>query len=420
MLVRMKLDLGCGATRIQGYTPWDWATDNDVSFLPFEDNSIDEIRASHLLEHIERVYLLDTVKHWVAKLKPGGILRIAVPDFDAIIQRAQADRDDPDQTKPPYDWEGRIIGGGSSIFDQHHTLWNDPKLRKLFAEVGIDEVVPWKNEVPIDSSDIGESLNLAGRKKLPSGVATKPPDYSDIRGVMTMPRLTWTDNAFCINTTSKALNFEVMNSSGVFYGQGMQRMLTMVCQTDLKWVLTIDYDSLFDWKDLVCLREIAERDGLDAIAPLQSGRERTSPLGVACDENWNTRKITAHDLRQDWYKVSSMHFGCTLIRIDALRKVKKPWFFATPNADGEWEGQKVDDDIHFWKQCQEANLKIGITPKVSIGHLEVVATWPGHNLASLHQPFYQYLRSGKPWYVKSREGWRDGSQDGSPEIVKPA
>ena len=115
-----------------------------------------------------------------------------------------------------------------------------------------------------------------------------------------------------------------------------------------------------------------------------------------------------------------MHFGCTLIRVEALRKVKKPWFLATPNADGEWEGQKVDDDIHFWKQCQEANLKIGISPKVSIGHLEVVATWPGHNLASLHQPFYQYLRSGPPWYVKSREGWRNGPQDGSTEIVKPA
>ncbi|CAB4203759.1 hypothetical protein UFOVP1391_1, partial [uncultured Caudovirales phage] len=32
---RMKLDLGSGQTRIEGYTPWDWSTNNDVSFLPF-------------------------------------------------------------------------------------------------------------------------------------------------------------------------------------------------------------------------------------------------------------------------------------------------------------------------------------------------------------------------------------------------
>ena len=420
MLVRMKLDLGCGTTRIEGYTPWDWSTNNDVQFLPFADGSIEEIRASHVLEHIERPYLLEVVQHWVDKLQPGGILRIAVPDFDEIIRLAALDRDQEDQSGKPFPWEGYIMGGQSDSFDQHHTLWNDPKLRSLFNQVGITEILPWKNSEPLDCSDLPISLNLAGRKPCAVGELTQPPKYPDIRGVMTMPRLTWTDTMFCCQKITSALGIEITNSSGVFYGQGMQRILSMHAQdTSIKWALTIDYDSLFDWKDLVAMVEIATRENLDALAPLQSGRERLAPLCVA-STNWIPRRINTQDLQQDWFEVSSMHFGLTLIRMDSLRKLPKPWFLATPNANGDWEGDKVDDDIHFWKQTQKANWKIGVTPKVSIGHIETVATWPGPKLQSLHQSTHNYLRSGKPWYVKQREGWRNGPQDQPPEIAPPA
>ena len=405
MVSHMKLDLGCGDVRIDGYTPWDWSTNNDVSHLPFEDGSIDEIRASHVLEHIERPYVLATVRHWVDKLKPGGILRIAVPDFDEIIRLAEKDRDKEDQTGVPFNWEGYIMGGGVDSFDQHHTLWNDPKLRELFEKVGIIDVTPWKNTERIDCSDLPVSLNLAGRKPMPAGATASPPKYPDMRGVMTMPRLAWTDTMFCCLKVTRELGFEITNSSGVFYGQGMQRILTQLCQTDMKWALTIDFDSLFDWKDIVALREIAEREDLDALAPLQAGRERLSPLCVA-STNWVPRRINTADLAKDWFEVSSMHFGCTLIRLDSLRKLPKPWFLATPNASGDWEGDKVDDDIHFWKQTEKANWKIGVSPKVSIGHIETVATWPGPKLVSLHQSTHEYLRSGKPWYVQSRESWR--------------
>jgi predicted SAM-dependent methyltransferase len=249
----MKLDLGCGTTRIDGYTPWDWSTNNDVQFLPFADGSIEEIRASHVLEHIERPYLLEVVQHWVDKLQPGGILRIAVPDFDEIIRLAALDRDQEDQSGKPFPWEAYIMGGQTDTFDQHHTLWNDPKLRSLFNQVGITEILPWKNSEPIDCSDLPVSLNLAGRKPYAVGELTQPPKYPDIRGVMTMPRLTWTDTMFCCQKITSALGIEITNSSGVFYGQGMQRILSMHSQNpDIKWALTIDYDSLFDWKDVTC------------------------------------------------------------------------------------------------------------------------------------------------------------------------
>ena len=414
MVHRMKLDLGCGNVRLEGYTPWDWSTGNDVTVLPFEDGSLDEIRASHVLEHIQRPYLLDTVEHWVRKIKPGGILRIAVPNFDEIMRLAAEDRDNPDESKPPFPWEAYILGGQVDSFDQHYSVWNYPKLKGLLEQVGLVNCREWKNDKPSDCSDLPVSLNLCATKPMPDGVIFVAPKYKDIKGVMTMPRLTWTDTMFCCLNVSRTLGIEIANSSGVFYGQGMQRILTQLCdQTEIKWALTLDYDSLFDWQDIVAMRQLAERDGLDAIAPLQAGRERLSPLLVAATD-WKPRMVTAQDLQQDWFSVASMHFGCTLIRMDSLRKLPKPWFASTPNADGDWETDKIDDDIHFWKQCEKANWKIGVTPHVRIGHIETVATWCGPNLQSLHQSTHKYLRDGKPWYVRQRETWRQQLRDSPP------
>lgn len=53
----------------------------DARDLRFDDNSLDYIYASHLLEHISYRQTIDTLKHWRAKLKEGGKAIINVPDL---------------------------------------------------------------------------------------------------------------------------------------------------------------------------------------------------------------------------------------------------------------------------------------------------------------------------------------------------
>lgn len=52
----------------------------------FSDNSIEEIYACHLLEHFQRSYVDDVLKEWRRVLVQDGILRIAVPNFEAIVE----------------------------------------------------------------------------------------------------------------------------------------------------------------------------------------------------------------------------------------------------------------------------------------------------------------------------------------------
>lgn len=87
-----KLHLGCGTKHLEGYTNIDIrylpGVDevNNIRFLRnYKENSVDEIYACHVLEHFGRWEYKDVLKRWFEILKPGGILRLAVPDFESIV-----------------------------------------------------------------------------------------------------------------------------------------------------------------------------------------------------------------------------------------------------------------------------------------------------------------------------------------------
>ena len=57
----------------------------DISDLSqFDDESIDEIYASHVFEHVPQGFALDTLKGARQALRPGGKFYISVPDMDIL------------------------------------------------------------------------------------------------------------------------------------------------------------------------------------------------------------------------------------------------------------------------------------------------------------------------------------------------
>lgn len=87
----MKLNLGCGPRKMEGFINVDirkeMSTDvvDDIrTLVSFKDGTADLIYACHVLEHFKKNERLEVLKRWQEVLKPGGILRIAVPDFYAV------------------------------------------------------------------------------------------------------------------------------------------------------------------------------------------------------------------------------------------------------------------------------------------------------------------------------------------------
>ncbi len=86
-----KLHLGCGKRNFPGFINVDLAdyphihhrrNVDDLSI--FGNDSVDQIYASHVLEYFSLKDVGRVLSEWRRVLKPGGILKIAVPDFNAL------------------------------------------------------------------------------------------------------------------------------------------------------------------------------------------------------------------------------------------------------------------------------------------------------------------------------------------------
>lgn len=62
--------------------------------LPFEDDSIDYISSQHALPRLEVYYLWPALEELYRVLKPGGVLRVGLPDFDKAINAYKSNHRD--------------------------------------------------------------------------------------------------------------------------------------------------------------------------------------------------------------------------------------------------------------------------------------------------------------------------------------
>jgi predicted SAM-dependent methyltransferase len=87
-----RVNLGCGHIVMDEYVNIDGRplpgvdVVAEVGNLPFEQNSLDEIRSSHLLEHFPSPQLSRLLGYWHDLLRPGGMFVAVVPDAEAMIR----------------------------------------------------------------------------------------------------------------------------------------------------------------------------------------------------------------------------------------------------------------------------------------------------------------------------------------------
>jgi hypothetical protein len=197
-------------------------------------------------------------------------------------------------------------------------------------------------------------------------------DYvtKDVRvaAIMTAPRYEAVYARNYIELALHTLKIPLTVSGGVFYGQCMQVMLESLVEQDVDYALTVDFDSMFTHKHVQrLLNIIASDDKIDAITSVQPKRGCGALLAAMGQETiveWTGKPI----------KVSSAHFGLTVIDLKKLKDVPKPWFLSQPDKDGRWTDDKIDDDVWFWKQWYEAGRSLYVDPGCRLGHLEELVT----------------------------------------------
>jgi len=374
----IKLNIGAGSTVIEGFTAIDRKLGSEAYPLPYEDGSVDEIRASHILEHFTFGEASEAMDEWARVLKPGGRIRISVPDVDKVL----ALKDDPKRLF-------YLMGGQMNCEDHHRSAYDRTRLNGLMRQSGITEISDWESP-NTDCAALPISLNLEGIKG--ERPKPKPAQSTTIKlgAYLTLPRY---ESVVCRSLIEKALRelrIELTTSQGVFWGQCMQRMFQKAVADDIDWILSIDSDSLFTSTQLSLLMDtLASNPHIDALAALQCRRGCPYPL-LTTGELVEGQTV---EVGQAPFRVTTAHFGLTLFRVDALREVPKPWFVSQPDKDGEWGDERLDDDIWFWHQWRKAGKNIYVAPQVSIGHMEETVVQFNEKMEPEHMYVQQWRES---------------------------
>lgn len=141
-----KIHLGCGVKHLPGWYHVDAlelghvdhvGRVEDLSFMP--DNTVELIYACHVLEHFGRNTYKNALAEWCRVLRPGGVLRLAVPDFAAAARLYMSGN----LPRGIEDVRGLVCGGQRDQYDFHGMIFDEPSLREALREVGFAETRLW-------------------------------------------------------------------------------------------------------------------------------------------------------------------------------------------------------------------------------------------------------------------------------------
>lgn len=376
----LKLDLGAGEDSPEGFIPRGNINGTSIFPLPYDDNVADEIRASHVLEHFPHKQVPEVLKEWVRVLKPGGQLRVAVPDFERLAKGYIAGVN--------METERFIMGGQIDEADYHKALFDQESLKHLLAGAGLMLIRTWESDLK-DCATLPISLNLGGTKPHQSEIS--------VSAVMSVPRLGFQDNMFCAFEALPSLRIKLRSYKGAYWSQCIERVMEEAIRDDEPdAILTLDYDSVFTKRDASMLMQLmCCYPEADAIAAIQSGRGRDLPLFTIKRDGDNISQISSEAFAGDLAKVSTAHFGLTLIRSAKVKELPKPWFIDVPDENGAWGEGHIDADVNFWRKWEAAGNSLYMANRVPIGHLELMIKWPGKDMRVLHQEASDWRANGK-------------------------
>ncbi len=145
---KLLLHIGCGEINSPEFVnvdaqpyPHVHVIKNDVTNLPmFESGSVDLVYMCHILEHLTATELSATLTEMKRILKPNGVLRVSVPDFDRIIDIYQDAGRQVQAIRSP------LLGSHLNAYDVHHLVFNQEWLSTQLKQAGFSLVREWDPE----------------------------------------------------------------------------------------------------------------------------------------------------------------------------------------------------------------------------------------------------------------------------------
>ena len=138
----MKLNIGCGWRDFgKGWVHIDGGSyehldSDDIFVTEYKNNSVDLIYASHFIEYLDREEVVPLLERWKEVLKPNGVMRLAVPNFEVYANLYSSGE------YPLDNFLGVLYGkmpmGDETIY--HKTVYDFHSLKSLLKNIGMREI----------------------------------------------------------------------------------------------------------------------------------------------------------------------------------------------------------------------------------------------------------------------------------------
>jgi predicted SAM-dependent methyltransferase len=383
----IKLNLGSGETELPGYINVDKRNGSEAYPLAYDDGTVEEIRASHLLEHFSHRQTMNVLTHWVQKLRPGGCLKIAVPDFKFVA--------DSYARGEPINMQHILMGAQNYPENCHGALFDRESLLDMMLDCDLERIAPWVSELD-DCAKQPYSINLQGFK--PSG--EQKTVNGEVIAVGAVARFGPSLHHSLAEHALFALGIPYNTVVSCFWHETLCEAMEKALENPRwKYVMTTDYDTIFTAQDVLELYRIIECcPEMDAICPVQSkrGESQQALFSMQDDEGALRRNAYLWEFQRNVTKVTTGHFGLTLFRADKLREFPRPWMEPKPNKDGRWGDGNLHVDISFWHHWRDAGNSLYLANRVVVGHLQEFISWPGKDFKPVHQTTGAYFKHGIP------------------------
>jgi SAM-dependent methyltransferase len=126
----------------------------DLRALPYERDTVDEIRSVQSLEHLDMREGPRVLRHWRDLLRPGGLLHVDVPDFEETARQLLAQPDEPSK-----EWYYRLVyGSQKNAYAFHKNGFSPARLEWMLREAGFREVRHVPNTIHFYPVAIAEAV----------------------------------------------------------------------------------------------------------------------------------------------------------------------------------------------------------------------------------------------------------------------
>ena len=136
----LNLNIGSGGKHLKNFVSLDLQKIEGVDIvcnvkqrLPFDDDSVDKMFCSHLIEHFWWEDVPSILATWFPLLKQGGVLELWTVDFELVIRNFH------EQKNMEYvNW--RLYNMKRARYDEHQGTFSYPYLKQILLKIGFKHV----------------------------------------------------------------------------------------------------------------------------------------------------------------------------------------------------------------------------------------------------------------------------------------